>query len=52
MIAVCGKCNVPLTLHPVPQCPYEYKPVEGYGFMMTNKKSHLNGQAEEKEGAA
>jgi hypothetical protein len=41
-VVVCGKCNVPMELHPVQACPYLYVPREfkgriiGYG--MTRKK--------------
>lgn len=42
-IAVCGKCNVPLKVHPVKQCPYDYKPIVHngrlYGYQMIDKKS-------------
>jgi hypothetical protein len=40
-IAVCGKCNVAIKVHPVKQCPYNYKPVivngRTYGYSMTLK---------------
>ena len=38
MVAVCGKCNVAIELHPVPSCPYTYKPIilngRRYGWHM------------------
>lgn len=48
--AVCGLCNVPLRLHPVESCKYEYKPVihngVTYGYRMIEKKKK-NGKTEE-----
>lgn len=39
MVAVCGKCNIAIELHPVPSCPYRYKPIilngRRYGWHMT-----------------
>ena len=38
MVAVCGKCNIAIKLHPVPSCPYTYKPIilngRRYGWHM------------------
>lgn len=37
-VAVCGKCNLAIDLHPVKNCPYTYKPVvlngRRYGWML------------------
>ena len=50
-IAVCGKCNIPIELHPVPSCPYAYKATEGYGWMMTllPERKKTNGLLKEKK---
>ena len=50
-IAVCGKCNVPLMLHPVDQCPYDYRPVSlnGHicGYAMVRKINEKNKKNQE-----
>lgn len=41
-VVVCGKCSVSLELHPVKNCPYEYKPIKWrgrvVGYNMVRKK--------------
>lgn len=48
--AVCGKCNVPLELHPVESCPHDYQPIRingrVYGYKMLDKK---NGETKKQE---
>jgi hypothetical protein len=42
MVAVCGRCNVPIELHPVESCDYEYAPIvlngRRYGWRMVKRK--------------
>jgi hypothetical protein len=42
-LAVCGKCNIALKVHPVKHCPYDYKPVvyngRLYGYKMVQKET-------------
>ena len=41
LVAVCGRCNVAIELHPVKHCPLIYKPVwlngRRYGWRMEKK---------------
>jgi hypothetical protein len=41
-VVVCGKCNVPLELHPHEWCPFEYRATEiqgrTVGYSMLRKK--------------
>ena len=51
MIAVCGKCNVAIEVHPVANCPYEYVPIymngRRYGWnVVPKKKKTENGENE------
>ena len=47
-IAVCGRCNVPIELHPHESCEYEYVELRVHGstvgyYMLKKKKSQKNG---------
>jgi hypothetical protein len=53
-VCVCGKCNVPMELHPHQWCPYEYEAVREKGkiiayFMLAKKEEQKNGLRKSKK---
>lgn len=43
-LEACGKCNVPMKVHPVKQCPYTYAPIKRgskiVGYELKRKNGH------------